>query len=158
MKKIIAILVILSVSIFSLMAQNSRHETGNISINAGVGIPYTFNYLTVPPLKVDADYTFLTFGSGAFSLAAGVYGSLAGYRSFSHLLVGAMFNFRFAISDSIDLFSKTIVGYKHMGSYGRFGAGEYIGATWYFSPYMGVGAEIGYGGPTLLGVHMAFKF
>ena len=154
MKKIITTLVILSVSIFSMMAQNSLHEKGDFSIGVGLGISGSGTFKTFPPLKVDADYTFLTFGAG--SLSAGAYFSFDAY--YHYILVGPMVNVRFSIAGMFDIYSKSIIGYKHYESHNRIGFGEIIGATWFFSPKLGIGTEIGYGSPTVVGVHMTFKF
>ena len=168
MKKIITTLVVLSVSIFSMMAQNSRHEKGNFSIDAGLGLNTPTHGYTIafPAFKIDADYTFLTFGS--CSLSGGAYFSMDARKLKSSdvkvvsWIVGPMVNFRYSLTDNIDLFGKAIAGYVGANSsgytYGSFGAAAYAGGTWYFSSKLGVGAEIGYGGPTLVGVHMTFKF
>ena len=156
MKKLISILIIVSVSIHNLMAKDSRHETGNISVNAGVGISGGFSFTKVPPLKVDADYTFLTFGSA--SLSAGAYMSLAKYESFNYIMAGPMATFRFALSNHFEVFAKSIIGYKQISSAKHIGYGGYAGVTWYFSSILGIGTEIGYGGPTLAGFHVTLKF
>lgn len=156
MKKLISIIVVLSISVSTLMAQNSAHERGNFSIEAGIGLPYSLSDLTFPPLKVDLDYTVLTFGNG--SLSAGAYFSLSQYNSYTYCLVGPMANVRYAFADNFEVFAKAIIGYRQMFDIKRIGAGTYAGITWYFSRNMGIGAEIGYGGPTLLGIHMSFKF
>ncbi len=173
MKKLVSILILLSVSISSLMAQNYYRETGNISIDAGVGLGViTSGYsLTLPPVKVDAEYTVLTFGAG--SLNVGAYFSLGVDRLNSYdmtvttFLVGPMGSVRYAITDNFDIFGKVMVGYvgvqtsdSLVNAYVRgshIGGGAYVGGTWYFSSKMGFGGEIGYGGPTLFGVHLTFK-
>lgn len=173
MKRIISILVFLSFSISSLLAQGSYRETGSISINGGVGLGVRTNgySLVLPPVKVDAEYTLLTFGAG--SLSIGGYFSLGIDKLTSYdmsvttILVGPMSCVRYAITDNIDIFGKLIVGYvgvstsdSIVNSYVRgshAGAGAYVGGTWYFSPKMGVGCEVGYGGPTTFGIHLTFK-
>lgn len=173
MKKLVSILVLLSVSLSSLMAQNSYRETGNISIDAGIGLGVlTSGYsLALPPVKLDAEYTVMPFGAG--SLNVGGYFSLGIDRLTSYdmtvttFLVGPMSSVRYSLTDNIDIFGKVILGYvgvstsdSLVNAYVRgshVGGGAYVGGTWYFSPKMGVGAEIGYGGPTTLGVHLTFK-
>ena len=156
MKKIITTLLVLSVSLFSLIAQNSRHEKGNFSIDAGLGISGSGSSREIPPIMIDADYTFLAFGAG--SLSAGVYFSFDASDSSNYILVGPMVNVRCSLGDHFDIYAKSIIGYKHYYSHNSIGFGQNLGATWYFSPKLGVGTEIGYGGPTLFGVHMTFKF
>lgn len=173
MKKFFSVLILLSVSLYSLLAQNSYRDTDNISIDAGVGLSViTSGYsLTLPPIKVDAEYTVLTFGAG--SLNVGAYFSLGIDRLNSYditvttFLVGPMSSVRYSITDNFDVFGKVMVGYvgvqtsdSLVNSYVRgshFGGGAYVGGTWYFSPKLGLGGEIGYGGPTLFGVHITFK-
>ena len=173
MKKLISTLILISVSLSSLMAQNAVRNTGDFAVDAGVGIG-SFSEgtsLVLPPLKVDAEYTVLTFGPG--SLSVGAYFSLATNRFTSYdvnytlFLVGPMVDVRCALGENFDIFGKVIVGYLGAntsdslvnqyvkGSYAA--AAAYIGGTWYFSPKVGVGFEGGYGGPTTFGIHMTFK-
>ena len=156
------------------MAQNSYRENGDFSIDAGISIGtagrsgYT---LVVPPLKVDTEYTILTMGAG--SLSVGGYFSLGVDRLKSYdtnvtsFLIGPMADFHYAVTDNIDIFGKIIVGYLGISTSDTLlnsfvkgshaGAGAYVGGTWYLSPKMGIGAELGYGGPSNLGAHLTFK-
>jgi hypothetical protein len=172
MKKLISILVLISVSLFSLMAQNSIRETGNFSIDAGLGLgTVSSGYsMAMPPLKVDAEYTVLTFGTGSFSV--GAYLSLGIDRlksydmSVTTFLIGPMASVRYGITNDIDIFGKLILGYVGVSTSDTLvnsfvqgnhtGGGVYVGGTWYFSSKMGLGGEIGYGGPTTFGVHLTF--
>lgn len=173
MKKLISTLILISVSLFSLMAQNATRNTGDFAIDAGVGIGPTANgsTLALPPLKADAEYTVLTFGPG--SLSVGAYFSLSSGRftsdnlNYSAFLVGPMADVRCALGENFDVFGKLVVGYVGVSTSSPLvnqyikgnsaGAAAYIGGTWYFSPKMGVGFEGGYGGPTTFGIHMTFK-
>ena len=173
MKKLISILILLSLSISSLLAQNAYREKGTFAIDGGIGLSsLSGEYsLVLPPVKLDAEYTLLTFGAG--SLSVGGYFSLGVNRLRSYdmnvttFLIGPMGNVRYAVSDDFDIFGKFIVGFVGVStsdtlvnSYVRgshAGGGAYVGGTWYFSPKMGMGAEIGYGGPTLFGVHLTVE-
>lgn len=173
MKKLISSIGIFLICFTTMMAQNSYREKGSFSIDAGIGLSaFTNEYsMVLPPVKVDAEYTVLAFGAG--SLNVGGYFSLGVDRHSSYdmnvttFLVGPMGSLRYAVSDQIDIFGKLIVGYvgvktsdSLVNSYikgSHFDVGAYVGGTWYFSPKMGVGAEVGYGGPTLFGVHLSFK-
>ena len=174
MKKYFLILILISLSFSTLLAQNSIREKGTFSIDAGIGLGVrTSGYsLVLPPVKVDAEYTFLTFGTG--SLAVGGYFSLGSTNltsknvNVSTFLVGPSSSVRYALSDNFDVFLRLIVGYVGVNTSepivnsslrgSHMGAGSYIGGTWYFSPKMGLGGEVGYGGPTVAGVHLTFKF
>jgi hypothetical protein len=168
------------------MAQNSHREKGDFSVDAGLGLG-TINDLiirVIPPIKIDAEYTILTFGAG--SLSIGGYSSLATYRldlqrlgydykdlaeynnmKFTYFLVGPMATIRYALTDSVDIFGKLVLGYLGISSsdtlvneYVKGGyatGGAYIGGTWYFSPKVGIGGEVGIGAPTNLGIHLTFK-
>lgn len=173
MKKLVSSFIVIILSLTTMMAQNSYREKGTFSIDAGIGLgTFPSGYsVTLPPVKVDAEYTVLTFGAG--SLSVGGYFSLGVDRLTSYdmnvttFLVGPMSSVRYAITDKFDIFGKVAIGYvgvstsdSLVNSYVRgshFGAGAYVGGTWYFSPKMGVGGEIGYGGPTLFGVHLTLK-
>lgn len=173
MKKLVSIFILLSLSISSMMAQNSYRETGNFSIEAGIGISVVSSgySMTLPPVKVDVEYTVLTFGAGSFNVGGcfnlGVEKLNAYDMKVTTFLLGPMANVRYAVTDNFDIFGKAIIGYvgvktsnalvnSYVGD-SHFGAGAYIGGTWYFSPKMGLGGEIGYGGPTTLGVHLTIK-
>lgn len=173
MKKLVSSIIVIILSLTTMMAQNSYRETGNISFDAGIGLGVISSgySLTLPPIKVDAEYTVLTFGAG--NLNVGAYFSLGVDRLNSYnmnvttFLVGPMSSVRYSITDNFDIFGKVMVGYvgvqtsdSLVNSYvkgSHFGGGAYVGGTWYFSPKMGLGGEIGYGGPTLFGVHLTFK-
>ena len=171
MKKLVFTLILLSVSIISLMAQNSYRKNCDFAIDAGVGIGTAGRSgysLVIPPLKVDAEYTILIKGAG--SLSVGGYFSLGIDRLKSYdtnvtsFLIGPMADFRYAVTDNIDVFGKIIVGYIGISTSDTLlnsfvqgshaGAGAYVGGTWYLSPKMGIGAEMGFGGPSNLGVHL----
>ena len=141
-------------------------------INADDLFPYqVIIYLLFSNRPVFPKYTVLTFGAG--NLNVGAYFSLGVDRLNSYnmnvttFLVGPMSSVRYSITDSFDIFGKVMIGYvgvqtsdSLVNSYvkgSHFGGGAYVGGTWYFSPKMGVGGEIGYGGPTLFGVHLTFK-
>lgn len=172
MKKFITISIFLILTISAVMAQPAHRKVGSFSVNAGIGLGTAGRSgysLILPPVKVDADCTFLTFGE-KMSLSGGAYFSLGVDKlksygtSVTTFLVGPMVCFRYAIADNFNLFSKGIVGYvgvstsdSLVNSYvkgSRAGAGFYLGGTWFFLPNIGVGAEFGYGGPTNLGVHL----
>ncbi len=174
MKKLISSLILLSMSLTSLMAQNSYRQNGDFTIDAGIGIGTAGRSgysLVIPPMKVDAEYTILTMGAG--SLSVGGYFSLGVDRLKSYdtnvttFLIGPMADFRYAVTDDIDIFGKIVVGYLGISTSdtllnsivkgSQAGAGAYVGGTWYLSPKMGIGAEMGYGGPSNLGVHLTFK-
>lgn len=172
MKKFITISILFIIAISTVMAQPAHRSAGSFSVNAGIGLGIAGRSgysIAIPPIKVDADYTFLNFGK-KMSLSAGAYFSLGVDKlktydtTVTTFLVGPMVCFRYAIADNFNLFSKGIVGYVGVStsdavvnSYvrrSRAGAGFYLGGTWFFSSTMGVGAEFGYGGPTNLGVHL----
>lgn len=175
MKKFIIISILFILAINTVMAQTAHRNVGSFSVDAGIGFE-TFGRsgysMVLPPVKVDAEYTFLTF-SEKMSLSAGAYfclgiDKLKSYNTtVTTFLVGPMVCFRYAIADNFNLFSKGIVGYvgvstsdSLVNSYvrgSRAGAGFYLGGTWFFSPKMGVGAEFGYGGPTNLGIHLTIN-
>lgn len=175
MKKFIIISILFILAINTVMAQTAHRNVGSFSVDAGIGfgtIGRSGYSMVLPPVKVDADYTFLTF-SEKMSLSAGAYfclgiDKLKSYNTtVTTFLVGPMVCFRYAIADNFNLFSKGIVGYvgvstsdSLVNSYvrgSRAGAGFYLGGTWFFSPKMGVGAEFGYGGPTNLGIHLTIN-
>jgi len=176
MKKHFTLTIILTVFLsIPAMAQRAHREVGSFSADFGIGLGtagrsgYSF---VLPPLKVDADYTVLNFGKN-MSLSVGGYFCLGVDRLKSYdttvtsFLVGPMVSFRYAIADDFNLFSRGIVGYigvmtsdPVVNSYvrgSRAGAGFYLGGTWFFSPKMGLGAELGYGSPTNLGVHLTIN-
>ena len=173
MKKLVSSIIVIILSLTTMMAQNSYRETGNITIDAGLGLSsLSGGYsLVLPPVKVDAEYTLLSFGAGTLSVGGYFSMGVDKYSSYdmnvTTFLVGPMSCVRYAVTDNIDIFGKLIVGYvgvstsdSLVNSYIRgshAGAGAYVGGTWYFSPKMGLGGEIGYGGPTLFGLHLTFK-
>lgn len=175
MKKFITLSILFILGINTVMAQTAHRNVGSFSVDAGIGLGVAGRSgysLIIPPVKVDADYTLLTFGE-KMSLSAGAYFSLGvdKFKSYdttvTSLLVGPMVCFRYAVADNFNLFSKGIVGYigvstsdPLVNSYvrgSRAGAGFYLGGTWFFSPKTGVGAEFGYGGPTNLGIHLTIN-
>ncbi len=175
MKKLITLAILFILSINTVMAQTAHRNVGSFSVDAGIGLGIAGRSgysLVLPPVKVNADYTFLAFGE-KMSLSAGAYFSLGVDKLTSYdttvisYLIGPMVCFRYAIADNFNLFSKGIVGYIGVStsdplvhSYvkgSRAGTGFYLGGTWLFSPKMGIGAEFGYGGPTNIGVHLTIN-
>ena len=67
MKHLLTTLTLILLSLSTLMAQPSHHQTGDISIDAGLGFGTRASEysLLIPPVNIDAEYTLLTFGAGA---------------------------------------------------------------------------------------------
>lgn len=175
MKKLVSLFILMTLVLSSAMAQSAHREVGSLSINAGIGLGIAGRSgysVVLPPLKVDVDYTVLSF-SNRMSLSAGGYFSLGTDRLKSYdttvttFLVGPMACFRYALTDSFDLFGKGIIGYLGVNTSepmvnsiigkSHVGAGFYVGGTWYFSSKLGLGAELGYGGPTTIGMHLTIR-
>ena len=177
MKRLILISIFATLSIFTSLAQEVGRQKGSISINAGIGVS-TFEAVNqasktvLPPVKLEIDYTVACF-SKDMSLSAGAYYGMSvesipidGASETSYLL-GPMATYRCAIIDKLDFYVKGILGVKCLSARGvaedmtlrdfGLGYGLYLGGTWYFSPKVGLGAEIGYGGPANLGIHLAIN-
>lgn len=70
MKELVSSVPVVIFSITSMMTQNSYRETGNISIDTGMGFGVkTSGYsLVLPPVRVNVEYILITFGAGSLSV------------------------------------------------------------------------------------------
>lgn len=173
MKRLFFIIIIFIAAFSIASAQNAYREKGDIAIDASLGLPRFYSGFSVvlPPVSIDAEYTIVAEGFGVIS--AGLY---AGYslhkEKNSHVnanigIVGPMASYRYILTPNIDLYSKLILGYyffttndadvNRLVSRGGFGAGIYVGGTYYFSKHVGIGANVGYGSHSILNLQVTFK-
>jgi hypothetical protein len=155
MKKILFLLVGMTLSISILSAQNTYRTAGDMSIEAGAGFG-TLGF----GAQVNVDYTVFDFGS-AGNLSFGGYVGDSMEQSTHCLLVGPMVCYRFPISESFELSARSAVGYGYVfnkyAHAGSFGEAVFAGATYYFSDRIGIGAELGYGVAPNLSAHIAIR-
>ena len=177
MKRIITLFTLLIVCTSALHAQNAFREKGTFAIDAGLGLSFGFNgsTTTFPPVFLSGEYTFLDFGSS--SLSVGVTSGLQVRKSkyYDYYDVSVYYGvlapfaaYHLCLVDNLDLFAKVGIGYNLIGSSNReyneyisegtLGTLVYLGASWFFTEHLGVGAELGYGGITNLGIKVTFKF
>lgn len=177
MKKLIIISIFAILSIFTSLAQEVGRQKGSISINAGIGVSTmaALNKGTktvLPPVKLELDYTLASFAKD-MTLSIGAYYGMSvetipiDGAVETLCLIGPMMSYRCAIIDKLDFYVKGILGLECLSAKGiekdkaindfALGGGLYIGGTWYFTPKVGLGAEIGYGGPANLGIHLAIN-
>jgi len=158
-----------------------------VAIGVGTLYDYgwrTNTKFSIPPLSLAVEYCIL---DGLIDDKAAVsvggylghyarryeYGTGYGWR-YSHTITGARGAFHFQFVDKLDTYAGIMLGYRfyHSGYYGDWGTtsrydyggssafehSEFVGARYYFTDFMAVFAEVGYGGISILQGGLAFKF
>jgi hypothetical protein len=155
MKKILSLLVGMTLSISFLSAQNAYRAAGDMSIEAGAGYG-TLGF----GVQVNFDYTVFDFGS-AGNLSFGGYVGDSMEQSTHCMLVGPMVSYRFPISESFELSARSVLGYglvfNEYAHAGRFGEAFFAGATYYISDRIGIGGELCYGVAPTVSAHIAIR-
>ncbi|MBQ9463114.1 MAG: hypothetical protein IJU68_05590 [Bacteroidales bacterium] len=156
-KAILVSLAILAAATLSLNAQGTYHKSGSALLHAGIGAG-----VSCVPISAGVDFTVFEF-SPQVSMFAGLNTAFAiGTNvSVNHFYIGPEVGVNFALNDKFELYTKGVVGpYFVLAQYYHphfWSAGAYVGANYYFSDNLGIGAYAGYGMPSFVGVRLNVK-
>ena len=180
MKKTLFLLILSLFSITFVNAQEKQgklaFEKGSSSLNLGVGLGslwwgtgFTSSIGVNPTASYEYGITdqISIGGTVSYSSAKSDLGGGEGEATkFSATLIGARGSYHFATSEKFDPYVGIVLGYVVVsvsnsdiivkGS--TVGYGGHVGARYFFSPNIGVHAELGYSSLSFLTAGVSFKF
>ena len=186
MKRIALILAIVLGGCLVAQGQQFEKSTGalNVGIGIGSGLYSGPNWkMTIPPISISYEHG-ITEKLGIGYISVGGYVAISGAKQewhdasygdygykYTYIVVGPRAAYHFDLVDVLDLYAGVFVGAKIVSSktFGddmiltskSQGTGvahsEFVGIRYYFTPLVGVFAEVGYG-VAYLTVGAAFKF
>jgi len=164
MKKIFAVLYVITVTVAGLNAQSPAFRKGDKVLSFTAGVPYVSTYNpVVPPVIVAFEYGIVDGILEKGAVGIGVYAGFQSFSHFSNILLGTRGAFHYTFVKKLDTYAGISVGWRAgMAESGYtawtgFSHGEFIGARYYFTRSFALTAELGYGISSLTG-GVAFKF
>lgn len=175
MKKTAVLLATLFVLTTTAFSQDLSYQQGNSDLNIGVGIGNPFwgsglkSTMGVNP-SVSYEYGF------SDKISAGAVFAYSGAKfeefdiKYTGILVGARGSYHFLTSEKFDPYVGLALGYvivkvKDNSGESDFGLkasgmgyGAHLGARYFFSPNIGIHAEIGYASFSILNAGITLKF
>lgn len=185
MKKLLLLLVVLSISLTQLKAQEPTFSKGDKVLNLGLGLGSTlysgFYYKSlIPPLSASVEVGVVDNVLEKGVIGIGGYLGYSSYKyevsnwgwKYSNLIIGGRGTFHYPLVDKLDTYAGILLGYnistsKEFGT-GPFGStyhassggvvtAAFVGARYYFQNNFAVMGEFGYGISYLtLGVSLKF--
>jgi hypothetical protein len=164
MKKIFAVLIVITVAVVSLNAQSPAFRKGDKVLSFTAGVPYVSTYNSVvPPVIVGLEFGIVDGILEKGAVGIGVYAGFQSFSHFSNILTGIRGAFHYTFVKNLDTYAGISVGWRigmaedGYTAWNGFSHGEFIGARYYFTRSFAVTAELGYGISSLTG-GVAFKF
>ncbi len=176
MKKVFALFAFTLLVIVTKAQDAAAYSKGSSMLNVGVGIGTLYwgsgfsNDIGVNPTasyEYGATDKISVGGEVSYSGVKFNYGD--GTIKYSGTLIGARGSYHFATSEKLDPYFGLVLGYvtvsvKDKGGFAGsakasgLGWGAHLGARYYFSDNVGVHAELGYSGFSILTAGVSFKF
>jgi hypothetical protein len=172
MKKIFALLLLSTLSLPFVVAQENVFAVGDKVVNVGIGLGSTlysgsFYKSSVPPVSISFEKGIKDGVLDKGVIGVGGYLGYSAFKSdwggwgykYSNLILGARGTFHYPLVDKIDTYAAILIGYniatsKGYGAYGTWvdpynGGGlrfaGLVGGRYYFNEKFAAFAELGYG-------------
>lgn len=184
MKKLLLVLVVISISLTQLKAQEPTFSKGDKVLNLGLGLGSTlysgFYYKSlIPPLSASLEVGIVDNVLEKGVIGIGGYLGYSSYKldyssygwKYSNMIIGGRGTFHYPLVDKLDTYAGILLGFNvsTTSEFGTINPGTYhssnggpvyavfVGARYYFQNNFGVLGEFGYGISYLtLGVSLKF--
>ena len=186
MKKITLLFALVVTSCYMTFGQQFEKSTGALNVGVGLGSALysgTHYKMTIPPIALAYDHG-VSEKLGIGYISAGGYVAISGSKyvydyageeygwKYTYITLGPRAAYHFDVVDALDLYAGVLVGVNivssktiggdspvtdHSAQKTAIAHAEFVGLRWYFTPVVGLFAELGYG-VSYLTLGVAFKF